>query len=612
MQYITTFDSSSESLQDMLRSAGSGKTQLPDFQRGWVWDDQHVRSLLASISQSYPVGALMLLRMGGEVRFKLRPIEGVHLAGPVAAERLILDGQQRITSLYQALLLKAPVRTRDSRGTEIERWYYIDIARALDPQADREDAIVGIPRERVVRNFRNEVIADYSTTEHECAAELLPVSLVFDTTGLSNWQMHYLQQDPARMPERLQRWNRMVQEIIQPFQQYLLPVIVLRPETPKEAVCQVFEKVNTGGVSLSVFELLTATYAADDYALRDDWDARVRYWKPYPLLRGVENTDYLQAITLLATYHRRQAALRNGQVPSAAPGVSCKRKDVLRLTLDDYRAWADRAARGFAKAAQLLHGQKIFGARDLPYRTQLVPLAAIYAVLGEEAEAAGAAAMLRRWYWSGVFGELYGSATESRFALDVPQVVEWVRNGPEPLTVQDALFSPARLRSMRTRNSAAYKGLSALLLRAGGADFRTGQPVQDQLYFDEKVDIHHIFPQAWCRSHDIEPARCDSVVNKTPLAARTNRIIGGNAPSAYLPRMQQQASLGAVELDRILGTHLIDPVALRDDDFGAFFSAREQALLARIAAAMGKEIAPQAMDQVTLDPVDYEEEDDVA
>ena len=612
MHNITTFDSSSESLQDMLRSAATGKTQLPDFQRGWVWDDQHVRSLLASVSQSYPVGALMLLRTGGDVRFKLRPIEGVALAGPIGAERLILDGQQRITSLYQALLLHTPVRTRDSRGNEIDRWYYIDIGKALDLGTDREDAIISVPADRIVRNFRSEVIADYSTTEKECAVDMLPLSLVFDTVALSNWQMQYLQQDLARMPERLQRWNRVMQEIVQPFQQYLLPVIVLRSETPKEAVCQVFEKVNTGGVSLTVFELLTATYAADDYALRDDWAARVLRWRPYPLLRGLESTDYLQAITLLATYHRRQAALRDGQAASTAPGVGCKRKDVLRLTLDDYRAWADSAAKGFERAAQLLHGQRVFGARDLPYRTQLVPLAALFAVLGEDAETAGAAAKLQRWYWCGVFGELYGSSTETRFALDLPQVADWVRGGAEPLTVQDAQFVPARLRGMRTRNSAAYKGLSALLLRAGGADFRTGQPVQDQLYFDEKLDIHHIFPQAWCRSHNIEPSRCDSVVNKTPLSARTNRIIGGNAPSSYLPRMQQHAGISAAELDRILGTHLIDQQALRADDFDAFFSTREQALLARIAEAMGKEIATQPVAPAAQEPQDYEEEADVA
>ena len=80
MSAITTFDSTKESLLDLLRSLREGKTQLPDFQRGWVWDDAHIRSLLASISLSYPIGALMMLQTGNpDVRFKPRLVEGVIL-----------------------------------------------------------------------------------------------------------------------------------------------------------------------------------------------------------------------------------------------------------------------------------------------------------------------------------------------------------------------------------------------------------------------------------------------------------------------------------------------------------------------------------------------------
>lgn len=88
---MTTFDSTKESLLDLLRSIREGKTQLPDFQRGWVWDDEHIRSLLASVSLSYPIGTVMMLQTGGNgVRFKPRPMEGVHLVEPCLPERLIL------------------------------------------------------------------------------------------------------------------------------------------------------------------------------------------------------------------------------------------------------------------------------------------------------------------------------------------------------------------------------------------------------------------------------------------------------------------------------------------------------------------------------------------
>ena len=122
------------------------------------------------------------------------------------------------------------------------------------------------------------------------------------------------------MQERLDRWNQLVSSVIQRFQQYQIPLILMRKQTPKEAVCQVFEKVNTGGVSLTVFELLTATYAADEYNLREDWDARLKRLKKHKVLEGIESTDFLQGVTLLATRARRLHALAQGMAPKMPRG----------------------------------------------------------------------------------------------------------------------------------------------------------------------------------------------------------------------------------------------------------------------------------------------------
>jgi len=120
---MTTFDSTKESLLDLLQSIKQAKTQLPDFQRGWVWDDDHIRSLLASVSLSFPIGAVMMLQTGNpDVRFKPRLVEGLTLANPPEPERLILDGQQRLTSLFLALMSEFPVDTRDRRNNPIKRW----------------------------------------------------------------------------------------------------------------------------------------------------------------------------------------------------------------------------------------------------------------------------------------------------------------------------------------------------------------------------------------------------------------------------------------------------------------------------------------------------------
>mgnify|MGYP006306939475 CR=1 FL=1 len=133
---MTTFDSTKASLNDLLREIKEGKIQLPDFQRGWVWDDDHIRDLLVSIARSFPIGAVMLLEAGGEVRFETRPVEGLEDIVPRdrAPEKLILDGQQRLTTLTQALALAEPVRTSTAKGKKIRRHYYFDIQKAVDDQ----------------------------------------------------------------------------------------------------------------------------------------------------------------------------------------------------------------------------------------------------------------------------------------------------------------------------------------------------------------------------------------------------------------------------------------------------------------------------------------------
>lgn len=104
------FSSNEVPLAELLERAAGGALQLPDFQRGWVWDDDHIRSLLVSISLSYPIGAIMTLVAGNpDVNFKARLLEGVTLGATPAPEMLLLDGQQRLTSLFQVLKSRAPV-----------------------------------------------------------------------------------------------------------------------------------------------------------------------------------------------------------------------------------------------------------------------------------------------------------------------------------------------------------------------------------------------------------------------------------------------------------------------------------------------------------------------
>jgi hypothetical protein len=183
-----------------------------------------------------------------------------------------------------------------------------------------------------------------------------------------------------------------------------------------------------------------------------------------------------------------------------------------------------------------------------------------------------------------------GGTTETRFARDLPELVAWATgHGTERRTVQEAQFFSSRLWTLRTRGSAAYKGLYALLLQGRPVDWGTGSDMSDENYFDNAVDIHHVFPKAWCEKQGIPPADYNSILNKTPLTARTNRIIGGRAPSAYLRGLAKSAETTQEQVDLNVRSHKISPAALRADDFRAAMTARETALLALISAVMGKD-----------------------
>lgn len=575
-------------ITDLMRTIHSGATQLPDFQRGWVWDDHRIRALIASITSSFPVGAAMFLEYGNEsVRFKHRVIEGSPSLN-IVPDELILDGQQRLTSIYSALYSDKPVKTRTDKGKEIERYYYIDIQKAIDPTVDRFEAIISVPASKIVTsNFGRDIELDLSTPQQEFEHKLFPLNIILDFMKTAMWQQSYIQYyglDATIVQEFMNFQNL----ITMPTIQYKMPVILLGKETPKEAVCQVFENVNTGGVSLTVFELITAVFAMDDFELRKDWNHRKSKYFSGDLLSVTTATDFLTACTLLSSYKRGGT-------------VSCKKKDVLNLTLTEYIKYADSLSEGFVEAEMILQEERIFVSRDLPYTTQLIPLAVLCTLLteGNKIKITNIKNKIKQWYWCGVFGELYGSANETRYVNDVVGVMDWIiNNGPIPKTIQEAYFNPTRLLTLQSRQSAAYKGIMALILKNHCKDFISGREMDFTLYKAENIDIHHIFPKDYCEKNGYPKAKWNSVVNKTPISYSTNREIGGSAPSIYLGKIAARGQVDATVLDSYLETHWIDLPATRNDDFNAFIVSRAIMLLDAIAAAMGKPISGRDGEEV--------------
>lgn len=597
--------SNNQAIADILKSIDEGKIQLPDFQRGWVWEDQRIRALIASISNGYPIGAAMFLETGNStVHFKSRLFEGVDESkASMSPERLVLDGQQRNTSIYRSMYSKSPVKTTDSKKKPIERFYYIDIPKCLSTLTDRFDAIVSVPATRkITSNFGKSVMLDLSSRELEFENHHFPLNIIFDSQEMMRWQRQYTRYH--NNDEIDKQWDTFYDTVIAPMTQYQIPVIELGNDVPKEAVCQVFENVNQGGVSLTVFELVTATFAADNFELRKDWDAIWNNIKQdklisYKNIHSFQGTDFLTAITLLTSYIKFTAG--------GEKAVSCKKKDVLKLELADYQANRTRLLQGLHDAVNFLQEECVFTSIDLPYTSQLIPLSVIFAIDRNLWFSSSNRKKLKQWYWCGVFGELYGSANETRYVNDVVGLMEWVADDSKtPDTVERGNFHATRLQRLYTRNSAAYKGTMALILQAGAKDFINGGRMDFATFVQEATDIHHIFPASYCIKNGIDHARWNSVINKTPIYARTNRIIGGDAPSKYISAIERRHKATPEEIDERLASHQIDIRSIRDDDFDTYYSRRFQSLLNLIEQATGKNVSGREdlVDDATADEIE--------
>lgn len=602
------FETPQPPLSEYLEWTASGHLQLPDFQREYKWEDERIRSLLATVLRGHPMGAVMILETGSDqIRFKPRPITGTSPAKKDPS-LLLLDGQQRLTSLTQALTGQGVVHTKDEKGKFIDRRYYVDMRLAIQGDDFIDDAVKSLPGDGVKReNFDRNIVLDLSTLEKEQAHEWFPVRLLYSGWDGAAWVNGLADKELAQ-----QFTNR----ILKPAANYQIPAIQLKKDTSKSAVATVFEKVNTGGVPLNVFELLTATFAGDadyfqangdDFRLNESWAAIHEEFKKEPVLSTVKNTDFLQAVTLLTTRKRNRES-----VAERPPAVSAKREDILKLQLVDYLEWKESLVAAFKWTALFFADQHIFDARFVPYATQLVPLAVIRVILGDEADHHAVKERISQWYWCGILGELYGSTTETRFARDVEQVPDWARSPAalQPTTVTEAVFQETRLFTLKTRLSAAYKGIYALLIGRGAQDWIKGVSFGKAQYASLRADIHHVFPEKWSKDQAIPRQRYDSIINKTPLAAETNRSIGGVAPTTYLKKVQEKSGYSPEKVDEVIATHGISTEALRNDDFDAHIEARKEFLIELIEDAMGKRVvrAPGEIDAVALS-AEYEEED---
>jgi hypothetical protein len=551
-------DTNPRALKDLLAEIHNRSTALPDFQRDFVWEPGATQELIVSIANNYPAGSILRVRDAKRV-FAAREFEGAPALAGTKHTFLVLDGQQRLTSLYQAFY-----------GVGEHR-YFLDLGKLRDG-ADFEEAIFHVRATTKWAKARE----DFGVQVKEL---LLPLSVLKGGAGgFGQWGRKVARQLADKERIALEdALDGIEEKWIHAIDDYHFPVVTLSDKTEPDALCTIFETLNRTGVKLSVFELLTARFWPQSINLRALWDTALA---DHPVIGDFEVDPYyvLQGISL-----------------ASRKAPSCKRSDVLNLAASDITEWWDRVVLGLATGLEILRDDcKVMLPKWLPYQTMLPPLAAVLARSGnpKTAQAGAQREKLKRWFWCAVLGQGYESAANSKSAKDVAELVPWLAGGAAPESVETFRFDPRALRDVTPRQGAIYRGVINLVLCGGARDFHTQAVITGKLMAEQGIDDHHVFPAAHLERRGVAPARTrDCVLNRTLIDRTTNQMISDRAPSDYLAEIRGTPGF---PFEAVLASHGLPAgadSALLKDDYEAFLTWRQDRLWREIQRVTGVTVA---------------------
>ncbi len=562
-------------LVDLVDRAKSGLLTLPEFQRNFVWYRQSIESLLESLLKGHYIGSLLFLQTDRDhTPFGHRPIAGLSLGAPNGnhPEDLVLDGQQRITALHYAFA--AP--NHRLRDTSYPYRFFLDLSKV----GDLEEAEEAVWSDRADVNR----VKELEQPEVQFERKTLPFT---ELLQWEDWNQRYVrwlferdqEAGMAFISGEQMVWNTAVKRI----RDARVPVVTLPKVRPEDylrvrEICDVFEKLNSTGIRLTVFDLLTARLHPE-VNLHELWASSLQQ---FPLLRrfagGEPDPEAAEPDDFGVLLLRTVALLRGQEV---------KNKKLIELAKEGFVEDWQRASVAMEKALERVTstsegGFGAFGRRWLPYKTVLPVLAALTTKFKEVNAGPEGYATMRRWYWSSVFLNRYAGATESIMYRDFQEVLEYVRGGANEPNV----FSEARaqisnsldfsLRGVARQGAAAYKGAMNIVALSGARDFANN----DSITFHD-LDDHHIFPQHFLKTElNVTGSEANTIVNRTLIVDSTNKKISNKSPSDYF-----QTVLPDEYRENILDSHLVDAdarSAMERDDYGAFLAARERVLISKI------------------------------
>lgn len=570
-------DTNPHDLSELLAEIHQGKSVLPDFQRDFVWEPGAVVELLISMMQSYPAGSILRVR-NTKNEFKTRCFAAAPTDNSGKPVYLVLDGQQRLTSLYQAFY-----------GVG-KHGFFINLMMAGEG-ADLEDAVFS--EKRASKAFKLVSDAKYQTDNL-----VLPLERVLGNNGsIADWVFAVAKSQAGDSMAKFEEAHKALRSLsdayLKPIENYMFPVVTLSDTTDAAAICTIFETLNRTGIKLTPFELLTARFYPKGKNLRDMWnDAKTAF----PMISdfAIDPYSVLQSITLRA----------HDKAPN------CKRSTLMALSDANMETHWGTVVQAIADGLELLQSEcGVLSGRWLPYSTMLVTLGAVLAKhpFDNTPDSAVRRQKLAQWFWCAALSQRYESAANTRIAEDYTALSGWLSGGAVPAYVANFSFPKALLDTTTPRQRAVYSALMCLIVKSDAAlkkhlarDFNTGKTITPALLSTAGIDDHHIFPDDYLwKSANTQGDDVNLILNRTLIDATTNKKIQARAPSDYLGDIKAALSQAGTEL--LLASHFIKAdaaAAIWKDDYKGFLAERRELLASAIASVTGGKVTDDS-DAVT-------------
>lgn len=592
-----------DKVRNLLSKVDDGAFVIPYFQRGFEWKPRMVSELFESILQDYFAGLLLLWELDPENarNEEWDSVWGVEKRNPTP-EIAILDGQQRLASLYYAIYNpKKNFPNRQSYYT-----FFVDLTKVLNEEYEGS-----VSYQFFFSNYQSWHHLKQNQEEWTITGRV-PLSILsakdpddnkkdYIISGEFNeWINRYLEVNKNRLPSGTTVFT--VYKVFNGILDYSFLFYPLSSERDLHDICNIFANVNSKGMKLSTFDLMNAFLYPKGILLRKNlWENLVN--EQLKQLDSSMDEYLLKSISLIKQNYCSAKYLYNlipGELTTRKDEQEQKYEEILVENSSEFKQlWIESCKYSENARKRIMNtGPGDFGAikKDFIPNTTIVPvMAAILWEYNGDPDDQTFITQMQKWYWSAVFSEDYSGSSDSVMAKDFRDWKEMLKSGKAIERINR--MTPDFIQELDIKNinkgSARYSAIISMLALNNAQDFYKGRIVGTVDYSKESINDHHIFPSKISELNPIKSSQFinnkDSIVNRTLLLDETNQIISNKKPSEYVGDMiRKHGSEEAVQ--SLLAAHFINESALifmLDDDFDNFILEREKEIKLFLISKLG-------------------------